>query len=285
MKYGLDISPAGPWGHPGQIAELAALAEQHGWDGVFCEDYIAFPGGVDTYDPWITLALVAEATERVMLATMVTPLPRRRPWTIASQAMTVDRISGGRLALGVGIGDSDSDDFRRFGEAEDLRERAEILDEALEVIVDLWSGQPVTLHGHHFDVEDAQLRPTPTQQPRIPIWVGGAITKRRPRERALRWDGACLYRIPPDRGWEDVTADDVRRLRESAEERPGGGDGFVITVGGRECAEDLAQERRHVTALAAAGADWWHEYVPPRFSLDEARRRIMSGPVRATMDG
>ncbi len=284
MKYGLDISPAGPWGEPGRIAELAALAEQHGWDGVFCEDYVAFPGGVDTYDTWITLALVAEATEHVTLATMVTPLPRRRPWTLASQAITVDQISGGRLALGVGIGDGDSADFHRFGEPADARKRAEILDESLEVLVGLWSGQPVTFHGRHFDLEEAELRPTPKQRPRIPIWVGGAITKRRPRKRALRWDGSCLYRIPPDEGWEDVTPDDVRRLREDADQRPGGGDGFVITVGGRERAADLDAERRHVTELAAAGCDWWHEYVPPRLTLDEARRRIMSGPVRATMD-
>ncbi len=280
MKFGLDISPAGPWGDPEQIAELAALAETTGWDGVFCEDYVAFPGGVETYDPWITLALVAQATERVTLATMITPLPRRRPATVAAQAMSVDRISGGRLVLGVGIGDSESDDFRRFGEPADPRERAVMLDESLEVIAGLWSGRPVTFQGRHFTVDDAELRPTPIQRPRIPIWVGGAITKRGPRERALRWDGACLYRVPPDQGWDDVTPDDVRRLRHSAEQRPGGNAGFVIAVGGRERAEDISVERRYVAELAAAGADWWHEYVPPRLTLAEARRRIESGPVR-----
>ena len=87
-------------------------------------------------------------------------------------------------------------------------------------------------------------------------------------------------RVPPDRGWEDVTADDVRRLRESAEVRPGGAERFVIAVGGRERSDDLDAERRYVAGLESAGADWWHEYVPPRLTLDEARRRIESGPVR-----
>jgi len=75
MKHGLDISPAGAWGRPDEIAELATLAEDHGWDGVFCEDYLAFPGGLPTYDVWVTLGLVAQATTRLTLGTMVTPVP------------------------------------------------------------------------------------------------------------------------------------------------------------------------------------------------------------------
>lgn len=101
------------------------------------------------------------------------------------------------------------------------------------------------------------------------------------RDRALRWDGSCLYRIPLIQGWQDVTPDDVARLRADAERRPDMGARFVIAVGGRERSEDLATEARHVAALEAAGADWWHEYVPTRLTLQEARRRIESGPVRA----
>jgi hypothetical protein len=110
------------------------------------------------------------------------------------------------------------------------------------------------------------------------------MTKPRPRRRALRWDGACLYRIPPSEGWSDVTPDDVRRLRADADQRPGGGDGFVILVGGRERATDpdeLAADRRYVAELASAGTDWWQEYVPPRLPYAEARRRIEAGPLRA----
>ncbi|MFY9913321.1 MAG: LLM class flavin-dependent oxidoreductase [Nocardioidaceae bacterium] len=287
MQYGLDITAAGPWGRPDQIAELAVRAERAGWDGVFCEDYLRFPGDgdpVDTYDVWITLALIAAATSRVTLGPMVAALPRRRPWTVASQAVTVDHLSGGRLVLGVGIGDTEPTNFSTFGETGDLRRRAAMLDESLDVITRLWSGAPVTFAGEHYELTDALLAPRPVQSLRIPIWVGGTLSRPRPRRRALKWDGACLYRIPQQDGWQDVTPDDVRSLRADVADRPGGGDGYVVAVGGRERASDsagLRDDRAYVRALADAGVDWWHEYVPPRLTFDEACRRIDSGPLRA----
>ncbi|GAA5152132.1 LLM class F420-dependent oxidoreductase [Nocardioides marinquilinus] len=242
MRYGLDITPAGAWGRPDQIAELAALAEAHGWDGVFCEDYLAFPGGLPTYDVWATLALVAQATTRVVLGTLVTPLPARHPPTLALQARTVAALSGGRVVLGVGSGDP-------------------LGDPALTEAVS------------RSDLTEAALATIREAAPSVPIWVGGAVTKRRPRARALRWDGACLYRVPPP-DWEDLTPDDVAALREDAAR-----ESFVIAVGGRQRRSDLAGERRYVAALADAGADWWHEYLPPRLTAEEARRRILDGPV------
>ncbi len=243
MKYGLDITSAGEWGRPDQIAELAALAEDHGWDGVFCEDYLAFPDGGTTYDVWVTLGLVAQATTRLTIGTMVTPVPSRHPPTVALQALSVAAVSGGRLVLGVGSGDPEGDPVAFDPGAR----RAELL--------------------------EAGLTDIRARAPDVPIWVGGAITKPAPRARALRWDGACLYRVPPP-GWEDVTPDDVAALRADA-----GRASFVIAVGGRERDDDLAAERAYVASLADAGADWWHEYVPPRLSLAEARRRIESGPI------
>ncbi len=287
MQYGLDITAAGPWGRPDQIAELAVRAEQAGWDGIFCEDYLRFPGHgdpVDTYDVWITLALVAAATSRITLGPMVAALPRRRPWTVAAQAVTVDHLSDGRLVLGVGIGDTEPTNFTSFGETGDLRRRGAMLDESLEVITRLWSGAPVTFAGEHYQVTEALLAPRPVQSPRIPIWVGGTLSRPRPRSRALRWDGACMYRIAQEDGWQDVTPDDVRRLRADADDRPRGGDGYLIAVGGRERAVDAAglrDDRAYVHALADAGVDWWHEYVPPRLPFEEACRRIDSGPLRA----
>ncbi len=278
MRYGLDISPAGDWGEPGQIAELAAQAERSGWDAIFCEDYLAYPGGLPTYDVWMTLGLVAQATAHLTVGTMVTPLPRRHPETVALQAMTLDRLSGGRAVLGVGIGDTKGDlavTATGAGPLDDARERAQVLEESLDVLVGLWSGDPLTHHGAHFEADDARLVPTPVRRQRVPIWVGGALTNAGPRARALRWDGACLYRVPPP-VWEDITPDDVRSLREDA-----GRDDFVICVGGRERRDDLAAERRYVADLEAAGADWWQEFVPPRLSLTEARRRIEAGPIRA----
>lgn len=280
MRYGLDISPAGPWGEPGQLAELAALAERSGWDGVFCEDYLAFRDGLRAYDPWITLGLIAGATTRITLGTMVTPLPWRQPSSVAAQAMTIDQLSGGRFVLGVGSGDTGGPDAR-FVESMSLKDRVERLDEALDVIAGLWTGEPVTHHGRHFHLDQAVLLPRPVQRPRIPIWVGGQLGRPGPRARALRWDGACLYGAPPEDEWVDLTVEDVRRLRADARERGDGGAGFVIAVGGRRRRPELTAERDYATALAEAGVAWHHEYVPPDFSLGQARERIESGPVSA----
>ena len=245
MRYGLDITSAGDWGRPDQIAELAALAEDHGWDGVFCEDYLAFPSGGPTYDVWVTLGLVAQATTRLTVGTMVTPLPSRHPPTVALQALSVAAVSGGRLVLGVGSGDPQGDPVA----FDTPSSRADLLEVAL-----------------------ADIR---ERAPEVPIWVGGAITKPGPRARALRWEGSCLYRVPPP-AWEDLTPDDVAALRADA-----GLASYVVAVGGRERRDDLAAERAYVASLADAGADWWHEYVPPRLGLAEAKLRIESGPITA----
>ncbi len=243
MRYGLDISPAGPWGRPDQIAELATLAEDHGWDGVFCEDYLAFPGGLATYDVWVTLGLVARCTTRLTIGPMVTPVPARHPEALAVQVASVAAVADGRLVLGVGSGDPE--------------------------------GDPVIGEGRRADLLEAGLATVRAACPDVPVWVGGAITKPAPRARALRWDGACLYRVPPPE-WEDMTAGDVAALRADA-----GRADFVVVVGGRERGADLDADRRYVASLADAGADWWQEYVPPRLDLAEARRRIEAGPIRA----
>jgi alkanesulfonate monooxygenase SsuD/methylene tetrahydromethanopterin reductase-like flavin-dependent oxidoreductase (luciferase family) len=172
----------------------------------------------------------------------------------------------------IGVGDSQGDlvGLTRGGSG---RRSGAILDEALDLVCALWSGDP-GVDGEGYFVDGGRLVPRPVQQPRIPIWVGGAITKQAPRARALRWDGACLYRVPPPE-WEDLTPGDIVKLRADA-----GRTSYVVAVGGRERREDLVAERRYVASLADAGADWWHEYVPPRLTLTEARRRIESGPVR-----
>ena len=185
MRYGLDITSAGEWGRPDQIAELAALAEDHGWDGVFCEDYLDFPSGGPTYDVWVTLGLVAQATTRLTLGTMVTPLPCRHPATVALQAKTVAAMSGGRFALGVGSGDP--------------------------------SGDPVVSGLAWFSCRAA--RGGPGRRPRAGARRADLGRRRDhqagPRARALRWEGSCLYRVPPPE-WEDLTPDDVAALRADA---------------------------------------------------------------------
>lgn len=143
MKYGIGVVPAGEV-DVHALAELAHLAEQAGWDGFFIEDYITHWSAPDvpTVDPWIGLAAAAMRTQRIRLGTMITPLPRRRPWKVAREAVTLDHLSDGRLILGVGLGGAhDPMNFDRLGEVTGLRQRAELLDEALDIIAGLWSGQ------------------------------------------------------------------------------------------------------------------------------------------------
>jgi len=278
MRYAIDLSAIGPWGSPRQLAELAAMAEHGGWDGVFVEDYVFHADGLDCFDPWVALAAIAMATEGIRIGLLVAALPRRRPWKLAAEAVALDHLSGGRMVLGVGSGDPTSADFTRCGEAADARVRGQMLDEALDVIDRLWSGEDVTHHGQHYHLDGVALRPRPLQWPRIPIWVGGQYTRRRPRERALRWDGSCLFRVePPD--WEDMTPDDVRELAALAAERPGGGH-FDIVIGGRRRGADEDAERELIASIAEAGATWWNEWVPPDTPLERVREIACAGPLR-----
>jgi alkanesulfonate monooxygenase SsuD/methylene tetrahydromethanopterin reductase-like flavin-dependent oxidoreductase (luciferase family) len=279
VKYGLDLSAVGACGEPSTMVELARLAEASGWDGIFLEDYVFFyDPGVAAYDPWATLSAIAVATSTLTLGTSVTPLVRRRVWKLAAEAITVDRLSGGRLVLGVGLGDAGSKDFGGVGELADAKQRAIALDEGLDVLAALWSGDPVTYHGRFVSVDDVRLVARPVQRPRIPIWVGGCAALPGPRQRALRWDGSCLYGAPPPR-WTDLSPTDVIALKEDARCR--GKDSYTVAVGGRARRKDIDAEIEYVTSLAAAGTDWWNEHIPPQTSPDDARALIAGGPIRA----
>jgi Luciferase-like monooxygenase len=210
---------------------------------------------------------------------VVTPLARRRPWNVAGEAAGVDQLSGGRMILGVGLGETRETvavdaSLVAFGERPDARRRGEMLDEGLEILAGLWTGEPFSFRGRHFTVAEVTFLPRPVQRPRIPIWVGGAYPNPRPTRRAARWDGSCRYRETQGGPWRHMTPDDVRALRVAAGDRP-----FTIAVGGSRRGEDWAAEREHIRAVAAAGADWWIEWVPP---ADRAtmRRGIECEPLR-----
>jgi alkanesulfonate monooxygenase SsuD/methylene tetrahydromethanopterin reductase-like flavin-dependent oxidoreductase (luciferase family) len=284
MQYGISLPNGGVCGDARTLAELAHIAEEAGWDGFFLEDYIVWQGHreVPTYDPWVALAAIALRTDHIRLGTMITPLPRRRPWKLARETVTIDHLSNGRLILGVGIGDTSIDtSFTLFGEVIDVRQRARLLDEALEVLIACWSGESFSYHGEYYHVDDAQLLPRPVQSPRIPIWVGGGFPLKGPTQRALRYDGSCLYKQPSGKDWEDWTPDDVRSLRAMAAEQRGASKPFDIALGGRHRDEDWAKERALIESLAEAGATWWVEYVPPEVGgPEEIRACVERGPLR-----
>lgn len=268
MRYGVSLGAAGAGRDPRTMAELAALAEAAGWDGMFLEDYVVYQGqvGTPTYDPWIVLAAMAMATTRIRLGTTVTPVPRRRPWKLASEALTLDHLSGGRLVLGVGAGDVSDPGFVRTGEPTAATTRAELLDEGLEIIAGLWSGQPFSHRGKHYRVEGLQLWPSPIQKPRIPIWVGGDWRVAGVRRRLTRWDGSCAHHL--------VSPDDVRAIRALVERERGSADGYDVKVGGK-------RDPGHMRALAEAGATWWNDWMPPG-DPDATRRAIAQGPLRVS---
>ena len=189
MLYAIDSPISGDYSDPRLLGELAYLAEQSGWDGFFIWDHLSLEGTQPIVDPWVALSVMAARTERIRIGTAVTPIPRRRPWRLARETASVDRLSGGRLTLGVGLGEPADSEYERFGEDGSLKTRAAKLDEGLDVLTGLWSGEPFSYHGEHFRVEGARFLPRPVQQPRIPIWVGGQWPNRPPWRRAARWDG------------------------------------------------------------------------------------------------
>src|SRR5258707_9562804 len=192
MQHGLELPNMCPGGNVQVLAQLACLAEEAGWDGVFLEDYIIHHAATDapTFDPWVVLTAIALRTERVRLGTTITPLSRRRPWKLAREAVTLDHLSNGRLTLAVGLGAAGDDaGFYKVGEATDIKIRAQLLDESLEILTGLWSGQPFSYDGEHYHVQTMTLLPPPVQSPRIPIWVVGAWPRMKSMRRVLRYDG------------------------------------------------------------------------------------------------
>ena len=283
LRYALELPDGGECGDARFLADLAVRAEAAGWDAVLFEDYICYQGNATepTCDVWPVLGAVAVRTSRILIGTDVTPLPRLRPWRVAREAAAIDQLSGGRMILGVGLGDageafgSDAS-FTRFGEPIDLRVRAEMADEALAIIDGLWQGTPFHFDGRHYRVDEVTFLPRPVQRPRIPIWVGGGYPLRGPTNRALRWDGSLLYKAPSHGSDETgMSPDDVRDLRRRAGDR-----GFTIAVGGRPRRDDVDAERRLMASLDEAGADWWVEWIAPS---DPAAMEgaVDRGPLRA----
>ncbi|MEP6639760.1 MAG: LLM class flavin-dependent oxidoreductase [Chloroflexota bacterium] len=275
MKFGFIVTI----GDPRTAAQLAADAEQAGWDGVFYWDGVAIGEG-EIYDPWVVMAAMSMRTERVRLGAIVTPPSRRRPWKLARETMTLDRLSNGRLVLPVGLGALDDAAFGNVGEPTDARTRAEMLDEALEILEGLWSGEAYGHEGLHYRFEPMTFRPTPIQRPRIPIWVVGAWPKERSVRRALRYDGILPQTSDPDQ---------IRALAAYVErERPGEPSSaprepFEIVVEGTTPLDPMAAGDA-VRPLAEAGATWWVESDWGGASVDSLRSRIAAGPPALTID-
>jgi len=285
VRYWLGLPIGGACADARTLAKFATLAEQAGWDGLFLEDYIVYGNRQDmpTYDPWVVLAAMAMSTERIRLGTGVTPLARRRPWKLAREAVTLDHLSGGRLTLGIGLGALPDISFTHFDEETDTRKRAEMLDEALDILAGLWSGQPFSYEGTHYRLREVTFLPRPLQSPRIPIWIGGAYPNPGPLRRAARWDGACFYKAVAIGSAEDdnqgLTPGDVRAIKRFVEQQRPLGSPFDIVAGGPSRGIDREHLRARHRALADAGATWLSQWIPPSDAAT-MRAAIALGPVR-----
>jgi len=276
MKFGIYLSTVGKFSDPLLLAELAQEAEEAGWQGVFIYDHIGQPSAVA--DAWVTLAAVAVKTTRIKLGTIVTPVPRRRPWKLARETVTLDHLSHGRLILGVGLGWS-AHEFEAFGEDGDPKVRAEKLDEGLDVLAGLWSGETFSFNGNHYQVKEACFLPPPVQSPRIPVWVCGAWSeKKAPFRRAARWDGVIAI-LPPGMN-RAILPDEVKAVRCYIKQHRATSDPFDTVVILWSEGEHTPDEQLSVDQYTEAGVTWWLEDVSTeRFSsLNDVRTRLHQGP-------
>jgi alkanesulfonate monooxygenase SsuD/methylene tetrahydromethanopterin reductase-like flavin-dependent oxidoreductase (luciferase family) len=274
VRYAMFLPNFGPFGDPALIGDLAARAEAAGWDGFFIWDHILF-SATETYpvvDPWIALAAAAVATNRIRIGALMTPLSRRRPWQVARQTVSLDHLSGGRLVFGAGLGYPPDADFALFGEQHADRARARRLDEGLDLLDRLWTGEQVTFSGEEYRVGPVTFRPAPVQKPRIPVWVAGWWPNRPPFRRAARWDGV----VPELVGGGLPSVAQINELAAYVRDRREPGRPFDVVVNGHDC-----WDRQEVMpGYASAGLTWWLERIDPdrAFSVAEATALIDRKP-------
>jgi alkanesulfonate monooxygenase SsuD/methylene tetrahydromethanopterin reductase-like flavin-dependent oxidoreductase (luciferase family) len=288
MKHGFIFTGT----EPNLAVELAGLAEASGWDAFFVWE------GIWATDPWATLAAAAMVTDRIRLGTMLTPVPRRRPWELAGQTMTVDRLSNGRVILSVGLGVPDyvEQRFWIFEDDPGRRVRAELLDEGLELMQHLWRGEPFEYEGRHYHAErtESMLPPSIVQHPRIPTWVVGVWPRMRSMRRVARYDGWIPNYAPPQADGidpvvqqrtytPDIAAQAIAWIREERDRIGLGDRPFDIIQEGTTGGVDPEADAAVVRPWADAGATWWLEsdwQVPATEVAEYARARVKAGPPR-----
>jgi hypothetical protein len=267
-----------------EFAEIAALGEQHGWDGIFTWEAV---WGVHA---WATLAAAAMVTERIRLGTLLTPAARWKPWDLASAVGTVDRLSGGRVVLSAGLG-AVHDGWTAFEADEGRRVRAEKLDECLAIYAGLMDGQPFSYDGRHYRVRptDFLLPDPPVQRPHPPVWVVGAYVAGQDRQpsldRAARWEGLLPQVIDGEgRAVRDPgeLADLLGLVRQRRDALGLGDAPYDAVIEADSTGEFIQLSPADPAAWAAAGATWWIESwwtvpVGPQ-GLAEVRRRVQGGP-------
>jgi alkanesulfonate monooxygenase SsuD/methylene tetrahydromethanopterin reductase-like flavin-dependent oxidoreductase (luciferase family) len=282
VQFAVGAPNVGDYGDPRLLVELGLAAEAAGWDGFFVWDHLVYrdPQAL-VADPWVAIAALAASTERIRLGVMVCALARRRPQKVARETASLDLLSNGRLVFGAGLGSLAEEEFAAFGEDPSPRVRAEKLDEGLEILNGLWSGQPFSYRGDHETVAHASFVPRPVQQPRIPVWIAGRWPARPPFRRAARWDGVFPTHRDVGHGEmmsPDQVAEIVAFTRTHREDVNGS---FDVVIEGQTEGRDPAADGERVERYRDAGVTWWIEKLDWfRGPLTAMRRRVDAGPPR-----
>ncbi len=258
MRWGLSISLSGDLADPMLIAEVSVAAEAAGWDGVFVWDHLWNRTLVPFADPFVTLAAIAAATDRVLIGTMVTALPRRRPQLVAQATTSLDRLSGGRMVLGLGLGVDSYGEYSLFDEpAVDDRARAAALDAGIGLLQQMLAGGSVAEAGGRVTTAAG------VQQPRVPMWIAGraAFTAGPRRVRRHGLEGLALVDA------EVWTAEHITTALRAGDLTARSID--VALVGGTH--PDPA-------ALEAAGATWCFPEVLPGATAADAMAMAAQPP-------
>ncbi|MEO9152920.1 MAG: LLM class flavin-dependent oxidoreductase, partial [Lapillicoccus sp.] len=270
-----------------EFVELAELGEARGWDAVFTWE------AVYRHDAWATLAGAATRTSRIRLGTLLTPAARYRPWDLAQRVATVDRLSGGRVTLGVGLGAVNAN-WLSFEPDEGRAVRARRLDETLEVFARLLATPPGEAYAHTGEFWSVRpvtelAPPPPAQRPHPPVWVVGALVPGRSRQpslaRAARWQGifpACVGGAGGSSGLTlEALSEIVARVRSMRADLGLPWVGYDVVVEG-DTFGDFGGVHGSPRPWAEAGATWWVESwwdVPEGpGGVAELRRRVGLGP-------
>jgi alkanesulfonate monooxygenase SsuD/methylene tetrahydromethanopterin reductase-like flavin-dependent oxidoreductase (luciferase family) len=277
MRYAIGMSTVGTFADMGLIRDLAAETEAAGWDGFFVWDHLLYRDDFAVVDGWVALGAAAALTRRVQLGLMVAALPRQHPWEVAKRSVSIDQLSDGRFVLGAGLG-SILADHSAFGDVVSMRERGERLDEALEVICGLFTGEPFTFEGRHYHVDAPAMLPRPVQQPHPPIWIGGGWPRRTPFRRAARYDGVMPIRVGLGRG-ETMPVAELREVVDFVRAERGTDTPFDIAIEGTTGAS--SNDATRVAGYEDVGLTWWIEGLGWwRGDAREAHARVAAGPPR-----
>ncbi len=272
MKFGAAL----PYGRARASANLAHIAEDSGWDGIFLGDAIWCE------DPMVSLAAAAMTTSRIRLGTMIIPAPLRRPWKIASESLSIDNLSNGRLTLGIGAGAVWMGWHAFPDEPTDKKVRAGMLDETIDILTLMYQRQPFDYDGQYYHLKLTELDimyypPKPVQQPRIPLWAPGIWPRKKSMQRVLKCDGLLPQKITPAGEITAASAADLREMKTYIDANRTLTTPFDYIIEGNTAELDPHQQNELLHEWEAYGATWWIEGLWGE-SEEQAGNRLRKGP-------